>query len=340
MGREAGFGAVGWSHGFDDYISTLAWAPDGRSLVAASLSGEVRLLDGHDGSVSAKVAAHPLGVLDAAWSADGARLATGGADGILRIHRCDGGPAAEIQTGAWVEALAWRGDGSLLAAGSGREVRLLDRDGEVVITSEPARSTITSLAWSRDGRRVGAGCYGGVGWYEPEHGARPIKHFEWKGSVLTLAVSPDGRWLTAGAQDQSIHIWRLWSADDLEMSGYATKVEHLSWHHSSRYMAVGNMGEITVWDFSGRGPQGSRPRQTDAHDRHITALAFAHRSDLLASGGADGAVRLCDGTSRGLRAVDQVDLGGPVSRVAWSPDDTHLAVATADGRVTCHALDR
>lgn len=123
------------------------------------------------------------------------------------------------------------------------------------------------------------------------------------------------------------------------MSGYPTKVEHLTWHHSSRYMAVGNLGEITVWDFSGRGPQGSRPRQMEGHDRHISALAFQHRGDVLASADADGRLVLWDGTARRARPLDRLDdLGSAVSCLAWSPDDRHLMVATAAGRVTSYPV--
>lgn len=335
MGARATLGAVDWNHGFDDYVSVLTWEPDGDRLAAASLDGTVRILDGRDGAVVAKLADHPMGVLAAAWAPDGRLVATGGHDGVARVTDATDGTTVEVGGDEWVACLAWRPDGTLLAIGSGRTLRLVAPDGTVVLTSEPTQSTITSLVWSVDGRRVGASCYGGVGWYEPDHGPAPVKHFAWKGSLLTLAVSPDGRWLTGGAQDQSVHIWRLWSADDLEMSGYPTKVEHLSWHHSSRYLAVGNLGEITVWDFSGRGPSGTRPRQLEGHDRHISALSYQHRGDLLASGGADGKLLIWDGTRRPDRPVDRIaDTGAPISTLAWSADDRRIATAHADGRVS------
>ncbi|CAN5909029.1 PD40 domain-containing protein [soil metagenome] len=331
-------GSALWSHTLDDYVSALAWSPDAQRVAAGSLAGDAVLVDPVDGQAVADLPAHPMGVLQAAWSPDGARLATGGQDGVLTLHDRNGRTIATDAFDRWVSALAWKPDGSLLATGSGRHVRLVEPDGRVVLVSEPTTSTVTSLAWAVNKRRVAAGCYGGVGWYELEHGPRPTKHFEWKGSILTLAASPDGRWLTAGAQDQTVHIWRLWSADELSMQGYPTKVEHLAWHHTSKWLAVGNLGEITLWDCAGRGPSGRRPRQLDGHSRHISALGFQPRGDLLASGGADGLVLLWDSATKGTDPVAHIETDETVSALAWSPSGDRLIIAAAGGSLTCVAV--
>lgn len=324
-----------WSVGLSDYVSALAWSPDGRRVAAGSLAGESVLVDAATGAVAAQLPVHTLGVLAMAWTPDGARIATGGQDGLVRIHRADGTSASASDLGAWVAALAWRSDGTQLAAGAGRVLRVIGPDGEHLLEGKPATSTITDVAWAVNKRRVAAASYGGVGWYAVEHGPEPVKHFAWKGSILCLAPSPDGRWLTVGAQDNTVHIWRLWSADELEMNGYPTKVEHLAWHHASRWMAVGNLGEITLWDFAGRGPGGRRPQQIDAHTRSIAALAFQPRGALLASGSRDGTVAVWDTAPKVAVAASQRGYGDEVATLAWSPDGTRLAVALASGQIDC-----
>jgi hypothetical protein len=42
--------------------------------------------------------------------------------------------------------------------------------------------------------------------------------------------------------------------DVLGHDGYPAKVQHLAWDQSSRHIAVGNIGEITVWNFADKGP--------------------------------------------------------------------------------------
>lgn len=337
--RTSLLGSPTWTHRLEDYVACLRWSPDGTGIVVGDLSGTTRILDATSGLVVAELPTHTMGTLAVEWSPSGELLATGGQDGTVRVLDRSGAIQGDHQLGDWVTALQWRPSGDLLAAGAGRRLWFLDRAGRPQLSSEPVESTITDVVWSADGRRAGVACYGGVPWFEPEHGAKPVKHFRWKGSLLSLAVSPDGRWLTGGAQDQSVHVWRLWSADDLQMSGYPTKVEHLSWHHTSQFLAVGNLGEVTIWDFGGRGPQGTRPVQLDGHERHITALAYGNRSDLLASGGADGRMNLWRCTSRETSPLEVLsEPGTEISQVAWAPDDDRLAVATADGQVRLHSL--
>ena len=198
---------------------------------------------------------------------------------------------------------------------------------DVICTSQNT-STVTSLAWSPDSRRVGAGCYGGIAWHEPPT-AQPVKRFDWKGSILTLAISPNGKWVASGNQDSSVHVWRLWSGKDLQMSGYDAKIEHIAWDPTSRWLCVGGVGEVTVWDFNGKGPQGSRPISLEGHNRHITGVAF--NGNRLATSAADGTLFIWQ-----LPADEPLatcDLGQEISRVAWHPSGQRLAIGTATGDI-------
>lgn len=326
-----------WRIELDDHVSALAWAPDGTRLVAGSLGGDVRLLDGRTGEPIAKLPHHPLGVLAVAWSADGTRLAVGGQDGLLRVSDGEGAEVATAEHDDWIAALAWSGESGLLAAAAGRDLLILDRTGAERRRYDPAPSTITSLAWSADGSRVGAGAYGGLRWHDPAKASTtPIRTFEWKGSLLSIVVAPNGRWACAGSQDNTVHLWKLWSGDDLSMSGYPAKIEHLAFTHDSRWMANACLGEINVWDFSGKGPAGTAPAQGEAHDRHIAALAWRPGGDLLATGGAEGRLALWPPPHRKGQALtpDRAH-DGPVgiACLAWAPDGSALAIGRGDGTV-------
>lgn len=316
----------------DDYTSALAWSADGRYLAAGSLGGTTVVLAVEpDGDVIraepvAELPEHPLGVLALDWSSAGPRLASGGQDGRVRVWQPERGSTEVVAGSGWVQDVAWSPDGDLLAAAVGRDLVLVD--GATVQRFGPHPSTVTALAWSTNGRSVGIGCYGGVWWYQP--GAEAVhRTFEWKGSILTFATAPNGKWLASGNQDNSVHVWRLWSGDDLEMNGYESKVEHLAWDPASRWLCVGGIGDITCWDFSGRGPQGTRPKSLDGHTRRITALVFG--GTTLASGSADGTVRFWKVPKRDPLAV--TDLGEEVAQAAWRPGGGVLAVGGADGGI-------
>jgi WD40 repeat protein len=327
--------APSWSAHLDDYVTSLRWSPDGDLVASASLGGAVRLLSGADGREVERPPGHSGGALVVAWSPDGTMLASGGQDGVVGSwDRSRRRHVARVTGTGWVGDLAWSATSARLAAAVGREVVVLDDDQGTLAPVQrwaDQPSTVTSVLWSPDGRQVGAGHYGGVRWFEP--GTPEAKRaFDWKGSVLRLALAPNGKWLASGNQDHSVHIWRLWSGDQCEMAGYPVKVEHLAWHHRSRWLAVGNVDDITVWDFSGKGPRGRRPKVLPGVPGKVTALAYQPGGDVLAAGSSEGALLLW-ASSRPNPPRSSLAVGDPVSALDWSPDGTRVVVGTATGTV-------
>jgi WD40 repeat protein len=187
---------------------------------------------------------------------------------------------------------------------------------------------VADLCWHPRGRRLAAGHYGGVSLLSLADG--PAGRLERPGSLLRLAWSPDGRHLAAGAQDACVHVWVMPDGRDMAMSGYATKVRELAWDAGGRRLATGGGAQVTVWDFAGRGPQGTRPLELATGDEAVTVLAFAPAGRLLAAGLADGRVSVWEpGRRRAARAT--WSLPGAVSALAWSPRARAIAAGTEDG---------
>ncbi len=343
-----------WSVELSDATSALAVQPGDGLVAVGSLGGEAVVLDPAYGQVVATLPGHDFGVLSVAWSPDGDRLAVGGADGRLAVREPDGTRVADVTLQGWVGALAWSADGTRLAVASGRDVHVVDRDGAGLRQYPGQRSTVTDVAWAGSRNRLGVAAYGGLRWYEPDDVRDdPVKDFDWKGSLLVLEVSPDQRWAASGNQDSSVHVWRLWSGEDLEMTGYPSKVAALAWDRSSRWLAAAGSNDVTVWDHAGRGPQGRAPVVLETHGSLVTALAYQHQGPLLASGARDGVVAVWPAAGVGVgRAVSRASArrGGPtpgpkplvvlrpaapVGAVEWSVDDRDVLVAGDDGTLRC-----
>ena len=202
-------------------------------------------------------------------------------------------------------------------------------------------STVTAVAWSTDGTRVGATAYGGIGWHDvvgPRTGRR--RRFEWKGSLLALVMSPNGAWACAGAQDATVHLWRLWSGRDLSMSGYPSKIERLGFRHDGRWLAVACLDELTVWDFGGKGPAGTAPAVGSGHDNHIEDLAWDPSGRSVATGGGEGRTIIWATPTRAgqnLSPVTVLESDAVTSRLRWVNED-NLLVGRADGGLVKLAL--
>jgi WD40 repeat protein len=239
--------------------------------------------------------------------------------------------------GDWCEHAQFSPDGKLLATTAGRTLRVWTSMGEPVFEATAHDSTIAALAWRPDSAGVATGCYNGAQLFRAKSGVwerDPYEELRWKGSIISLSWSPNGRYVAGGSQEATIQFWKLpyRVGEELFMSGYATKIRELAWDAGSRYLASGGGEVVTVWDVSGKGPQGTRPKQLEGHANRVTQLTFQHRGPLLASGGADGRVFIWDLT-KAQRHRRELQSPNAIAVLAWSPDDTALAIGGADGSV-------
>jgi WD40 repeat protein len=324
---------VRWKEELGDYISFISHSPVDGAVLVGSLSGQSLCLDPHNGEVRFTLPAHLMGVAAGGWSRNGDALATFGHDNVLRIApTANPSEVKTIDVEGWPSALAWSPTDDVVAVASGKMLSIFDTAGQLVACWTDLDSTITSIGWSVDGVSIGAACYGGLHWFRPVEPNRKSKHFPWKGSLLSLELSPDGKWAASGCQDASVHIWRLWTGDDLQMSGYPSKIESVAWDPSSRFLAIGGVGDVTIWDFAGKGPQGTRPVSLDGHDRHISALSYSPSGSLLATCDASGRLIFWRNGKKTKKAAEHI-FSSEISAVAWQENESSVTLGSADGTV-------
>ena len=326
----------GWSAAVGDYAIAGGWTPRGETLVVGDAAGGVYAFDGKSGaSAWARQGAHDGGVLALAVHPSGIAVATAGQDGRVLIWSIAEGQVAQaIGVGSdWVENVAWLPDGQRLAASCSRQVRVYDIDGAEAWRSDDHPSTVSALAWSGAGELATA-CYGQVTFFDASTGELRQK-LEWKGSLVSMVLSPDGDIVACGSQDNSVHFWRRSTEKDSMMSGYPGKPSALAFDDTGTLLATGGGDRVTVWSFQGDGPEGTYPGVLDYHVKPVTALAFARRGMRLASAARDGAVVVWllqrDGTGRAVGAAVLADIG---AELYWRPDGRALAALDAQGGVT------
>ena len=325
-----------WVLDLSEPIAALAGSPDGALIAVLGTEGSAWVVDAASGRRLQSIQAHEGGGFRLAWNPAGPTFATSGQDGQVRIWDPATGTLIESlpMPSAWVEQLAFSPSGEWLAAASGKSVCIGAPGARGwARTLGGHRSTVAALAWSAEGRSLGAACYGGVTVYDAQSG-RVTSELPWKTSLVSLAMSPDGRWVVAGTQENSVQIWPLpfREGEELAMSGYAAKVRSLAWHHSGRYLATDGGQELMVWDCSGKGPAGSTPRILEGHPARVSCLAYQKAGHLLASGCQGGQVLFWNAgkSSQPLRATA---LAGAVTTLAWLAGEARVAAGCQDGRL-------
>jgi WD40 repeat protein len=330
--RAAGL-VAGATARIEDFPAAMTWSPDGTTLAVGGGEGSLFQVNSSTGAAQ-KLGEHAPGVLELAWQPKGELLASAGQDGSVRLWQRSAAAAARVlhRSPRWPTGLAWRADGQALAFASGKDVQLFAADGSALNTLTGHSVTLSHLAWRGRDELITVG-NGALFVDRADTGA--VEQFVLEGTPLTLSVSPDLKIAASGLADGSINFRHLNNRKRSRMSGYEGKVALTGWSANSRYLATASTGasSVVVWDFGGKGPEGSEPLQLNAHEERVESLAWQGTGSLLATAGRDWRLVLWKPGPGSRKALDIQLLDGPAGMICWSPDARRLAVAQPSGAI-------
>jgi WD40 repeat protein len=314
--------------GHRDWISTVAYAPGGKTIASGSCNWGFHR--GHGWELPAGSPAE-----QSEW-----RLWDVESGKLLRTVSATGR----------MLCVAISPDGNSLACGIDKEVRLYDLGGDGegrVVASHDA--TVTSVAFTPDGEAITSGSHdqtvkrtnlatGKVDWRAPGY-------FE---QVNSVALSDDGSLLVTGSSDhryargkldaRARHIGpgavRLWDARTSRMlrrlGEPAEQVMAVAISGDKRRVAAGGAiasgGFVNVWDTA----TGKLAWSTKGPTKEVLAIGFSADGRWVAAGRSDGLVTIHDAQS-GSIARSLAGHQGGVTSLAFSRDGETLACGEAHG---------
>jgi WD40 repeat protein len=278
-------------------VNATAFGRDGDIAVARS-DGAVALLNGHTlapvgqpfPAADAKAAAESV-----AFSANGTLLATGAADGSVRLYDVSDPARARLiatgqRSGSAVSTVAFAPDGATLATAAA--------DGNVQLWNVSAAGGSLTPA----GTALG-----------------PVP-----GYATGLAFSPDGELLAAGSGGGTVHLWDV--ADPAHpaqlgaLSGPSGHVPAVAFSPSGTVLAAaGTDGTVWLWNVAAP----AHPALTAAlvgPAGHVSGVAFAPSGDQLAAVSATSGVELRDASAAAALAAICGNLGQPITQAQWASD--------------------
>ena len=211
-----------------------------EALLLAEPGGELRRMDIHAGAI-----------LSSAATAE--RILTGGDDGKVVISDLGSSRVlARDPKHRWIDHVALGPDGAA-AWSCGKTAFVQDKE----LRTFEALSTVGGLAFAPKGLRLAVAHYNGASLWFPNASQAAPETFEWKGSHLGVAVSPDGRFLITTMQEPMLHGWRVADHKHMRMSGYPARVTSLAWNSGGDWLATSGSNQIILWPFQSKdGPMG------------------------------------------------------------------------------------
>ena len=221
-------------------VKIVAFSPDGRYLATAGLYsnalgnsyGVVSLWEVSSGEMvweSSRYNAESITINALAFSSDGRYLATGNLQSCNVLGRCG------------LDRV------TLWDVSSGEVVQQIEHTGPVI-----------AVAFSPDGRYLATGGFlervsgqGVVTLWEMDSGhslGQSIKQLEHVSAINAVAFSPDGKYLAAGGEDQTITFWQI-PTGQIDLQTVITKereistssvVRNLVWNPEGRFISDGN----------------------------------------------------------------------------------------------------
>jgi WD40 repeat protein/tRNA A-37 threonylcarbamoyl transferase component Bud32 len=260
-------------------VSSIAYAPDGRTLVSGSFdrNNHVILWNLAANRPKFNLRGHAAKVRAVDYNPDGRTVASADEDGTIIVWGTDDGRSlAKLRQGEKVNCIAFSPDGRTLAAG--------DAQGRITLFNLTTLNSWTiegiagveSLIFSPDGSRIYSGHHGGlIMEWEAATGNRVEELPGHYVNVFGLAVSPDGATLASAGYDGAVFLWDTATGQQLlRLGDRKAQVNAVAFSPEGNALAAADhSGAITIWHAGPRSP--ATAANTHAQSPSVEPLAAA-----------------------------------------------------------------
>ncbi|NEQ20595.1 MAG: AAA family ATPase [Microcoleus sp. SIO2G3] len=293
--------AIKTLHGYSANIRSIAFSPTAPVLASSSDDATVRLwnVSAAHAAFSKALRGHRHQIWAVAFSPDGQIVASSDDRGEIRLWTVATGQLLRVlQSSAAIAnpvyTLAFSPDGQTLCSGGiDRVIRFWNIHTGECRTTLPINSRAWTLAFSSDGKTLVSGCENRlIQLWDTETGncLKTLQGHE--GMVLSVAYALDDRTIASSSDDKTVRLWDVQTGKCQKLQGHTAPVWTVQFclADSIRPLVVSSSLDKTIrlWDVE----SGECLQVLTDHQTEVWSVAFSVDSEVLASGGSDGAIKL------------------------------------------------
>jgi WD40 repeat protein len=329
--------------------AAVAFHPKGHQFATGHVDQNIRIWDAAGKELHSWYG-HGIAVSALAYSPDGQRLASAGADNLVKVWTLDKPGASPLTlTGhnGPLSSVAFRQDGKHLAsAGSDMLVKLWKLEGDTGKEMQTYRGHtgwVTSVAFSQDGYYLASASVDRtIKIWEITDREIPLQA-EHTGSVITAAVSPDGKTIASGGDDKTIKLWDIETgAERLTIPAHNDQVLSVAFTPDGKSLVSSGADKtIKFWDVGTGKELPPRPDLQSLPVPSVVATPTADGTKLLIWLGREKTTSLAAlDPASGKEIFAVTENNRHVVAMAVSASGDRAALAAKDGSVRLYDLSK
>lgn len=252
----------------DLYIRSVCFSPDGKYLATGAEDKLIRVWDIHSQAIRYVFSGHEQDIYSLDFSRNGRHIASGSGDRTVRMWDMETGQCVlTLSITDGVTTVAISPDGKYIAAGSlDKTVRVWDTSTGFLVERLDApdghKDSVYSVAFTPDGKDLVSGSLDKtIKLWELQtprneqstnkSGVCKRTFIGHKDFVLSVASTPDSRWILSGSKDRGVQFWDPQTAQvQLMLQGHKNSVISVAPSPSGTLFATGSGDcKARIWKY-------------------------------------------------------------------------------------------
>jgi WD40 repeat protein len=310
--------------GHKNYVNSVAFSPDGFSLVTTSTDRTARVWQPQTGDFRALLAGHGDSVTSAAFNSTGTAVVTASDDGTARLWDPQVQPWLRllVRAGGPVQAVAYSPDGSSVAlAGPGNVVSIRNAGNGHPLLRIAAHAPVRAVAYGPGGASLAFATGRDVP-VVALPGGRVERTLHDPSVVLSVSIGPDGE-IVAGSVDGAARIWSARGELERVLRVHGAHAAAVAFSPDGKRVVTATSDAVArVWDVA----DGRFELTLRGHRHELTSARFSPDGSEIVTASIDHDARVWDSQSGALVRVLRGHFA-LVSDAGFSPDGRWIVTA-------------